>query len=113
MDGLRAGFYDQREQYAKPITMVQEGTHVASIARRHRRKCLQHCDPCAGDGDSGADIVANCAREARSAAIAVIDHRHDCDCIDRDCTSLDGGTFFRGDGVVTSLRDRRCCTRRC
>jgi hypothetical protein len=66
------------------------GTHVASIARRHRRKCLQHCDPCAGDGDSGADIVANCAREAHSAAIAAIDHCRDCDCIDCDCTSLAG-----------------------
>ena len=40
-------------------------------------------------------------------------NRHDCDCIDCDCTSHDGGTLFRGDGVVTGLRDRRCCTRRC
>jgi hypothetical protein len=56
------------------------GTHVASIARRHRRKCLQHCDPCAGDGDSGADVVANSRREGHSAATAAIDHRHDCDC---------------------------------
>jgi hypothetical protein len=49
----------------------------------------------AGDGARGADIVANCAREAHSAAIAAIDHRHDCDRIDCDGTSLDGGTFFR------------------
>src|SRR5689334_7075754 len=76
------------------------GTHVASIARRHRHKCLQHCHPCAGDGDSSAHVVANCGREGHSAAIAAIDHRHDCDCIDCHCTSLDGGTFFRGDGVV-------------
>src|SRR5262249_51289836 len=40
------------ERCAKP-PMVQEGAHVASIARRHRRQCLQHRDPCAGDGDSG------------------------------------------------------------
>jgi hypothetical protein len=29
------------------------------------------------------------------------------------CTNLDGGTFFRGDAVVTGLHDRRRCTRRC
>jgi hypothetical protein len=59
---------------------------------------LQHCDPCGGNGDSGADSVANCGREGHSAKIAAIDHRHDCDCIDCDCTSHDGGTLFRGDG---------------
>jgi hypothetical protein len=36
--------------------------------------------PCAGDGDSGADVVANSRREGHSAATAAIDHRHDCDC---------------------------------
>jgi Ion channel len=54
---------------------------------------LQHCDPWAGDGARGADIVANCAREAHSAAIAAIDHRHDCYRIDCDGTSLDAAHF--------------------
>jgi hypothetical protein len=63
------------------------------------------------DGDSGTDIVANRGRKEHGATIAGIDHGRDCECVYCDCTSFNGGTFFGGDGVVTGLRNRRCCTR--
>ena len=59
--------YSRKFQFANDEVALKTGaggTHVASIARRRCRKCVQHCDSWIGDGNGGADSGANARRGA-------------------------------------------------
>ena len=78
--------------------------HVAPISRGYCRQCLQHCDPCNGDGNRNTG-GAHRGRACNVASIASTDRRHDCDRI-----GLDGRASCRSARLVICLHDRRCCT---